>query len=527
MKINTINKVSIAAILVASMVILFRRVWLMELDTFEFDDAFMFIRYAENILAGYGYTWNPGEPLVYGNTSILFTYIVALNKLLFGSVLSNSWILSSATFVFAIAFLVALIQGLFKHVQSELLQNRLLIGAITLPFLVMPLILGFHISTGMETTLSLFLNTIFIFSIWSINKLEKVKFTNVIAPALIGYAMFLCRPDNALVVALFPFLFLGFNKKYKHLLYLGATLFVLIVIDSIIKYLAFGEILPLSFYAKKSGFTEGYTAKYFWNPVKYITQIIAYLMPYIILIFVFVRKKYLGWLTSFLLPLLLTFTYYLTFDQIMGFNARLYFPFIPYIIIPAVFLLDKTIVQYKNGDKEIWNYNSLITKTCLLIVFLFFTVFSKYRFINKYETYAINAGNKDAIAVQDLDHRKYNREVSIKKISNLLKEFPDDFVFAATEHGFISGDNPKKVIVDLSGLHNYEIAKNGYSEKVIQDTKPDFIWMPHQDLTVLHYNIRSGAYFQSEYEYITNVYAFGCAIRKDSKYYEELKSLVN
>lgn len=526
MKLNSINKISIGAILMASMAILFRRVWLMELDTFEFDDAFMFIRYAENILAGYGYTWNPGEALVYGNTSILYTYVIALNKWLFGSFMTNSWILISTTLIFGVVFLWALVQGLYQQVKSELLHNRWITGLITIPFLVLPLIFGFHISTGMETTLSLLLNTLFVLAVLKFSQRDDVQPKHVIIPAIIGYALFLCRPDNALVVALFPLLLLVTQKKIKHFLYLASLLFVLIAIDSLIKYWAFGEILPLSFYAKKNGFTEGYTAKYFWNPVRYMTQIVAYTMPYILLIFVFIRRKQLTWLFAFLLPVLLTFAYFLTFDQIMGFDARLYFPFIPYIIIPAVLLLDKAIVDLKNRDFSGWEFNHIVAKTSLLVVFLFFTVFSKYRFINKYEAYAIKAGNKHAIAIQDLEQRKYNREVSIKRINDLLKQFPNDFVFAATEHGFISGDNPDKVIVDLSGLHNLEIAKNGYSEKILKDTQPDFIWMPHQDLTVLHYNIRSGDYFQQEYEYISNVYAFGCAMRKDSKYYLQLKQSI-
>ncbi len=526
MKINLINKVFSSGIILASILVLLRRVWLMELDTFEFDDAFMFIRYAENILAGHGFTWNPGEPLIYGNTSILYTYLVAINKWLFGGFLSNTWILISTTLLFGLAFLIVLQMGLYKFAKSEWLKNRLMIGISTIPFLVLPMIFGFHISTGMESTLSLFLNTLFIFSILTLYKKENTNLISFVLPVIIGYLLFLCRPDNALVVGLFPLLLFASKKRMKHILYFGGLLFVIILIDSIIKYISFGEVLPLSFYAKKSGFSDGYTAKYFWNPVRYITQITAYMMPFILVMFLFVRKRYIGLIAAFFAPLIITFLYYLTFDQIMGFNARLYFPFIPYFIIPAFIILDKETARIKNGEFGVWNYNHLVTKTALLIVFLFLTVFSKYRFINKYESYAIKAGNKNAIAVQNLEDRKYNREVSIKLISALLKVFPDDFVFAATEHGFISGDNPKKKILDLSGLHNYEIAKNGYSEKVLIDSKPDLVWMPHQDLTVLHHDIRSGSYFKENYEYLTNVYAFGCAIRKDSKYYYELKQKV-
>jgi len=154
-------------------------------------------------------------------------------------------------------------------------------------------------------------------------------------------------------------------------------------------------------------------------------------------------------------------------------------------------------------------------------------VFTKYRWINRYETYAIKAGNKEAIVIDGLENRKFDREESIRIISNWLKDFPNDFVFGATEHGFISGDNPTKKIIDFSGLHNTYIARNGYDESVLVDSHPDFIWMPHQDLTVLHHSIRTGKYFQEQYEYIPDYFAFGCAIRKDSPYYNQLKEKFN
>lgn len=523
MKLNPTNTILASGVVFASLVVLLRRIWLMELDSFEFDDAFMFIRYAENILAGNGYAWNADDGWLFGNTSILFTYLVAINKAIFGNVLSNSWVLISTTSVFTFAFLFVLQRGLYRQVESSVLKQHAVLALITIPFLTLPLILGFHIGTGMETTTSLFFNTAFIFATLNFYKSEDINWKSIAAVAFLGYACFLCRPDNALFVALFPTVLLLSAKKNKHLLYLVAALGSLILIDVLVKYLLFGSVLPLSFYAKKSGFTEGYTAKYFWNPVKYITQMVAYLMPFILLIFAFARRKYAGLILAFLLPLLLTVLYYFTFDQIMGFNARLYFPFTPYVLVLAILLLDKYL---QSENKLEININNFTTRMVFLLVFLFFMVFSKYRFITKYEQYAIAAGNKNAIPLVGYDDRKYNREASIKIISKLLKEFPDDLVFAATEHGFIAGDNPKKKIVDLSGLHNKTIALEGYNDGILENTQPDFIWLPHQDLTVLHHEITSGDYFQNNYDLIKNVFAFGCAIRKDSPYYEQLKSSI-
>ena len=523
MKINLTNKVVGWGIVFASLAVFIRRTWLMELDSFEFDDAFMFIRYAENILAGQGYTWNAGDPLLFGNTSILYTYVIAISKGLFGNWLTNSQVLVFVAFIFALLFLFILQRGLFKLVQSEFLKNKMVLALCTIPFIIFPLIYGFQVSTGMETTMSLLFNGLFVFAVVKVSRKEVTGLQHYLIPVFIGYLLFLIRPDNALVVALFPVLLFLSKRNFSAILKYVILLTAFIAVDSLIKYVAFGDVLPLSFYAKKSGFTEGYTARYFWNPIKYITQIVAYMMPFILTLFVFTRRKNVLWLSAYILPLVVTFIYYFSFDQIMGFNARLYFPFIPYIIIPAIILLDDRLLEFKGRNFELFNLNSMISKLSLLLVFLFVMVFSKYRFINQYENYLIQQGKKEAIAMPEFDNRRYNREVSIKKITEILKQFPDDFVFAATEHGYISGDNPTKRILDFSGLHNQQIAKEGYSEEILKKENPDFIWLPHQDLTVLHYRIRTGTYFMENYELIPSVYAFGCAIRKDSKYYEELK----
>ena len=47
------------------------------------DDAYMFLRYADNILAGNGFAWNPDGPRTYGCTSIAHAFLVAGARALF------------------------------------------------------------------------------------------------------------------------------------------------------------------------------------------------------------------------------------------------------------------------------------------------------------------------------------------------------------------------------------------------------------------------------------------------------------
>jgi len=43
-----------------------------------FDDAYMFSRYAQNLLSGNGFSWNINGGPVYGPTSIAYVFIVAI-----------------------------------------------------------------------------------------------------------------------------------------------------------------------------------------------------------------------------------------------------------------------------------------------------------------------------------------------------------------------------------------------------------------------------------------------------------------
>src|SRR3954453_14850312 len=66
-----------------------------------FDDAYMFLRYAHNLLGGYGLGWNRGEPPVDGATSLPHVLVVALVRWA-GPTLSNAAVLQISSGVAAV-----------------------------------------------------------------------------------------------------------------------------------------------------------------------------------------------------------------------------------------------------------------------------------------------------------------------------------------------------------------------------------------------------------------------------------------
>jgi len=127
---------------------------LLHAEPTDFDDAYMYLRYAHNALAGHWLVWNPGEAPVYGVTSLLHFLLVTLVRGLLPG-LENAAILQIASGAAAIALLAALV-GLCAWASQEvrLRGNFLLWGAVLLPLLCYRETFFFHAHTGMDTMLA-------------------------------------------------------------------------------------------------------------------------------------------------------------------------------------------------------------------------------------------------------------------------------------------------------------------------------------------------------------------------------------
>jgi hypothetical protein len=111
-----------------------------------FEDAFITFRYAENVARGNGYVYNIGEH-VYGSTTPLFTFLLALWVLLFpGQIVIGAWFYNLVTSTLAVVFLWKIL-GILE-ISKEQRIVTLLVLAVT----------GFLISKeteGMEMSLVL------------------------------------------------------------------------------------------------------------------------------------------------------------------------------------------------------------------------------------------------------------------------------------------------------------------------------------------------------------------------------------
>lgn len=316
----------------------------------EFDDAYMFCRYASNFLSGNGFSWNPADGPVYGVTSPAYLLLVTLSKFLIGG--SNSLLLSTLSLVAGLAALFLLVIVGFKFSSKG--------KYACYPLLVIPLLFisssfRFHLFTGMETTLSLFSNSLLILSALSyMRNRSSWDLTFLIISAVFTIQV---RPDNGIFAILFPILFILSDRKpdLKQLLIFGCCSLITLVSIQYAWSQIFGSFLPVSFYAKSGGeYYDGYAGFLNWNHAEYVLRFMRDSAPFLAATVLLGDRRTFRALPSVIIPLLLTFIFLSRTVQVMGWFARYYFPFIPFLILLSFLATEERLrISFKKYSKTL------------------------------------------------------------------------------------------------------------------------------------------------------------------------------
>ncbi len=484
-------------------------------DGLYFDDTFMFVRYAHNIIKYGNYGWNAHEH-TYGCTNIPFTFFIVLLKLLridqlFG--LSATLLLSS--FFWAVLSLLFLYKIIGNLAGKFFGSSRWLILLFLCTVAIAP-VFSYNIITGMDTTFSLFFNVLMIHFLF--RYISKPGIIYVLPAAWFSYFIFLLRPDCGIYSVLLPILlFLDAKLPVKKIVFFYALLFVFFGADTFIKYFYFGNPLPLPFFIKKSGFYLGYLGKSTWNAVQYSFD---FLIDFGFLFFaflLFVTWRALKKFMVFGIPVLLTLLYFFTVNQIMGFHSRYYLPSMPFWIIGIIY-----------GFREIKTLKismDQLVVPALYVTFLLFLQFAS----PIYELYVQKKSQAEAAqfsmpptVANRMACRIMDYKGGIQAMQNLISLLPADATIAATEYGYLSVKAPDNKFMDLCGLHNYEFALHGYSDHMLGAWNPTLIWLPANEYTALRKQIITGDYFKQHYDFYPDAMSYGIAVLKNSPYHDKL-----
>lgn len=485
-----------------------------------FDDAYMFIRYAHNMLHGGTYGWNLHDK-TYGCTSVPYTFFIfALEALGLGNRTTPSHLIAFSSFIWGIAALILFYRTLKLLTAGTKWFSTPILQCIVLLVVLMPIFLP-HFFSGMDTMISLFANTLLIYTLLSWRRSPTTR--RLVLAALAAYFTFMVRPDNLIYAVLFPFLFLiGYKRSPREIILLCAVIGGLLILDTLAKWAYFGNPLPLPFYAKKSGFYIGYLGIARWNNMEYLTTFaLSYAaLPLIFYALVFKRAS-LRQVAIYLLPLILTVGYLSMAVQIMGSEARYYIPSIPFLICGLLQGLILSLPEEPTFPLRKLVY-ALTTVAALLFCSNYLPSFYMAKKMRTAQAQA-SAIPKDYPTSQTTVPYDGQWLKARNDINDFLQRYPGKIKFAASEYGYIGACNPDVPILDLCGLHSKAMATAGYNDSDLVKFSPDLIWMVYQEYTGLYHQIVSGPYFQQAYEFHPDLLLFGLAIKRSSPYYNAME----
>ena len=208
-----------------------------------FDDAYIFLRYAKHWLSGAGFSWNPAEGPAYGITSGL--YLLTITAVRGLTDFADGTVLTGVSFLAGLLSCVVLtVLGFLFYDNKELRES--LAPVLVIPCFVLGYLFLYHSLTGMETTFSLLANSLLACGVVLYSRNQSRVY--LVLCLLAGYVSFLARPDNGLYSWLLPPLFLAASDRrlWKHSLRYTVSFGLLLIVDLVLKKALFGDLVPPS-----------------------------------------------------------------------------------------------------------------------------------------------------------------------------------------------------------------------------------------------------------------------------------------
>ena len=474
-----------------------------------FDDAYMFYRYAVNIRDGLGIAWNPDGIPTYGTTSQLWTFFVLPFTLL---PLGLGHALVLASWLTGIAALATLAAAVTRQAQSPLLRVRsMAFAAIAVPLLLNP-VFAFHMTTGMDTMLSLWANAALVFAV-----LEYVGSPTTGKSFLVGglsLVAVLARPDSGLCALGVPFLTwltLSGQRRWGDLFGVCVLPALLIAGDMLLCQWYFHVPLPLGFYAKSVHSYVGFTSHE--NAVQYAYMAGATAVPFVALLVATFERKKLALILSLLLPAVATLLYLLTVRQVMGFVGRYYIPLLPFIVLPALLSADAALARGRISLRRITV--ALALAVGIYVVMRPFELGLERDYTARVVPPPVAVPSLPVTPRTPMPH--YAKWYpTVPALGRVIAALPPGAVVAASEVGYIAAAAPHATIIDLVGLNDTSIGLHGFSMDRLLARAPDLIWFPHTDYTGLRAAILSDPRLYEQYVVIADAFDFGIAIRRSS-----------
>ena len=489
------------------------------------DDAYMFVRYANNLLQDGDLAWNPGGDSVYGLTSLAYLFIVIPLKIIVPTEPALVMILSSL--ISGLLAIIIILWLVFQQITLKI-ERSLFFIIICISLVVAGDGIAVHLTSGMDTMF-----TIFAISLWMIFLYVS---NNCLLVGIVGGLMFTVRPDVLIIViGIVPSL-LSKDDSHSQLRKYVAGVSITLFIQLLVLWLYFGHPIPLPFYAKNTPLYGQEFYDYYSNTSwGYFLEFIRS-FPYLLSIIFF------GLITQFrkwdwqdkglLLGGILFCVYHVLFVvPIMGFSQRFFYPLLPLIVILAGKSLHHILETLpKRFILIVKNYPIRILFVPLILIFAFINPMPII--LTMVQLTQMNTIPSVGIGKFDLDMAYQYLYTDNWYALDELSHLDNEIVIATTEIGLPSVMNPNKQIVDLAGLNQPNFAFNGFSADWLMqdDNQPDWIYMPFPHYEQMWFSLFEHPIFQGKYHFFPALSlgtSMDVAIRQDSPFYSDMLSLLN
>ena len=475
----------------------------------DFDDAYMFVRYADNLRGGFGMVWNRGGETVYGATGLLHLGLVTAVR-----AIAPAWpdwrVLAVATLVaavVAVAVATAIVSRFASHAWLRGAPERALLVVVATVAYSEAFV--FHAGTGMDTMSALLANGGVVLA--SLALAARPTSRAALACALVGWLAVEARPDSVILAAGTPLLtiLLSCGGSRRLLGWLAVPFALLVGASLAAKQHWLGSALPLAFFAKRPFAYGGFVGEYTWNPFWLLAVFGRAAAPLLVILVVGARRRHARALAALLLPVAATCAALFSVNQVMGHLGRFYFPALPALIAAAAAVSD-----------GLWplGVRALATRATLAGVLLFGGSVALDAAGRRYEARAerqplAELGGYTIAAAEPLPDEDSWRAAG--EMAELAAAAPPGARLAMSEHGLVAARAPAAVIIDVIGLHDRWFARHRFTAAELFRRRPDLIWMPHPDYTQMIRDILDSDDFWRDFDFYPDALSFGVAVRRD------------